>query len=395
MSSRPRNMAKKDGVQSSLIDALRFISLAQRSDAKATVNQTHCILENRRAIAFDGTMAICTPIEEDVAICPHTDKFLDALQKCGQNFAITQLDSGKVKISNAKFGAFVDCLPRVSLPYLDADPIIPGAIVNDEIKLALETVGKLANDKAETFVETAVLLKANSAAATDRYVMLEYWHGLDLPTMTLPKPSAIALCKIKKAITGFGYSVNTATFHFDDGSWLRTKLHEQTYPDIGRVLDKKSNAWPVPPNFFEALRAVEPFTNAQGTVLFGQNVLHTHDDAQTGATHEVIGIPKNLRFKAAHLLKAEPFIKQIDFIGQDSIAFFFDGGKVRGAITQLAKTHEEKMQEYRASPEYAEMETRRKASEDQRRAEWQAKQAAKPWYPGKDNETFEDQDIPF
>lgn len=392
MTPRPRGLGKREAETSALVEALRFISLAQKSDAKAFPCQHHCIMENNAVIGFDGNMAMCARIEENVSICPETFKFIDALIRCGQSFQLTQLDNNKIKIANAKFGVHVDCMARGDLPSIAPDPNIAPA--NDELKVALATVCSLANDKAEKFVETTVLVKAGSVAATNLFVMLEYWHGIDLPTMTLPKATAVALTKIKKPLVGFGYGGNSATFHFDDGSWLRTQLHSQAYPDIGRVLDKQSNAWPLPPNFYEAVRALEPFTNEQGTILFSQNALRTHSQEQTGAVHEVIGIPQNLRFKAKHLLLAEPHIKKIDFLGKDGIALFF-GDKVRGAITQVAKSHEELMAEYRASPEYAAREEARKASEDERRAKWEAEQAAKPWYPGKDKETFEDQDIPF
>jgi hypothetical protein len=355
MAGKPRNMAKKSVEQSTLLEALKFIGVAQRFDDKASVNQKHCVLVNRTAVAFDGALAAGTPIEEDVAICPHTKLFIDALLRCGQSFTLTQLDETKVKIATAKFSAFVPCLPRQALPDILPDPNI--APLSDALKTALGAVAGLVKAEGATVVEATALVRAGSCVATDRHVMLEAWHGHDLPQMALPKVAINALLKTSKVLCGFGYSGNTATFWFEDGSWIRTQLWDAKYPDIDKVFNQPSNAWPVPAEFFEAVRAVAPFNEA-GQIIFGQNCLRSHDQEQVGATREVNGIPKGIRYGSRHLLMAEPYIKTIDFVGKDGVGFFFNGN-VRGAITQLAKTYDEtlaeervKWEERRNSPEY-------------------------------------------
>ena len=85
-------------------------------------------------------------------------------------------------------------------------------------------------------------------------MLMEAWHGLDLPpNVPLPKQFVAALVKQKKNLTGFGFSRSSATFYFEDGCWLRTQLYSDEWPDVsveGQSIgstDKRhevSNEWP-------------------------------------------------------------------------------------------------------------------------------------------------------
>jgi hypothetical protein len=48
----------------------------------------------------------------------------------------------------------------------------------------------------------------------------------------------------------------------------------------------------------------------------------------------VIGLPNGPVFKAKQLRIIEPYVKTIDFIGANGIAYFF-GDNVRGAVTGI------------------------------------------------------------
>lgn len=323
----PRNR-KRSEPASPLADALKFISVAQQETG--TPYQTHSILENGFALAFNGVITAGMAIAENVTFCPHSARFNDALARAGQSYVITQLDAESVAIKAGPFRAVVPCLPRASLPACIPDaPIAP---LDDRLLQALAVVSGLCSGDPAHIATAAILLRAGSAIATDRFLALEYWHGLDLPCMRLPKATATALCKAGKPLARLGYSGNSATFYFSDGSWLKSQLYSESYPNIDMVLNVKSNPWPVPQNFFEGVRSIAPFND--GNVVFGQNVLRSHYEDNVGASYEVSGIPKGLRFNAKHLLAVEHYAKQIDFAGVCDVTYFF-GDNVRGCLTQL------------------------------------------------------------
>ena len=80
------------------------------------------------------------------------------------------------------------------------------AVIDDRIKAAFEAVLPLATDGAQHAHLAAVLLQSGSAVATNGHVLAEYWHGIDLPPMLIPKASAVAILKA-------GKGKNLGTYH--------------------------------------------------------------------------------------------------------------------------------------------------------------------------------------
>jgi hypothetical protein len=314
-------------VSSALLSALRFISVAQKEDG--LVYQSHSILANNYAIAFDGVIAAGARIDEDLQACPHTLRLVAALSKCGESLAITQLDRDRLSIKSEKFKAVIPCAEYETLNHIQPD--MPCASIDDRLKQGLSVVSCLISDNAKTVVESAILIQANSMVSTNRHVMLEFWHGIDLPpNLLVPKSFAQAIVKSPKKLARFGFSQSSVTFYFEDESWIRTQLYQEQYPNVSRVLDAAANPWPLPQNFYLALGAVESFCE-DNRLYFREGLLASHSVEGAGATYEVAGLPNGLIFNPNYLRVIEPHIKTIDFIGQNGIAYFY-GESVRGAI---------------------------------------------------------------
>jgi hypothetical protein len=322
--------ADKATASSALVNALKFVSVAQKEIGQPY--QTHVALLNNTAVAFDGTVAAGCQIEEDLVACPHTLRLIDALAKCGDTLSITQLDGDRLSIKSDKFKAYVPCVPVDNLTVAYPDP--PCAVIDDRIKKGFEVVGVLASDNSQHVVTASILLRAGSMVATDRNIMFEYWHGIDLPPgIVVPKAGAIAVTKINKPLAQLGFSSRSVTFYFEDGSWLRSQLYDDKWPDIDRVLNVKNNPWPIPEGFFKAVEAVASFSQS-GALYFKPNLLRSHAEDGIGASYEVTGLPGGPIYRAKHLKLIEPYAKTIDFIGQNGIAYFY-GDDIRGAITSM------------------------------------------------------------
>lgn len=330
-------MARKPGTKtenkSGLLTALEFCSCV--SEKLGAPYETHIGLRNNWAIAFNGTVAAGAPIAEDIYCYPHNLLFIEALSKCDENFSLTQLDNSRLSIKSGKFKAVVPCLDPLLMQNATPDPQIVG--ITNKFKEAVEAVGVLASENAQHVLTASVLMNGSTVISTNRVMLLEYWHGLDLPpNVPLPKEFVKALTKQKKNLTGFGFSHNSATFYFEDGCWLKTQLYADSWPDVSRILNRQANLWSIDPNFFKALSAVAPFSEC-GNVYSRLNLLCSHADEGAGATYECGGIPAGFIYPIKQLEIMKPYVKKIDYMCQGlhnfSYCLYFEGETMRGVIS--------------------------------------------------------------
>lgn len=323
--------ANQSGAQS-LIKALQFVALAQKP--QGTNYQTHCLLNRNWAVAFDGVLTIGTKIEEDVTACPKTADLLAALLKCGQVVAISQLSEFVLSIRSDKFKAAINCVRFEDMPQMWPDA--PVAAVNDELREAFEACGWLAQEGAERAHLASVLLQAGSVVATNGAVLIEYWHGIDLPPgLMLPKSAVTALTKINKPLVRFGFSDVSATFYFDDESFLKTQLFKDQYPAYAKVFDQfqGGTVMPLPSDFFAGVEAVASFSDSKFIFLRGDKV-QSHEAEEQGATYDLKGVPQHMSFNHEYLIKLAPHFKNVIFTERSAS---FQNDKVRGAI--MAGSH--------------------------------------------------------
>jgi hypothetical protein len=323
---------KTTTIANQLVNALKFISLADHD--KGTPNETHCILTNNWAQAYDGVIAASIPIQENITAIPHTSLLLSALSKCGQNLSVTQLDANRISIKSDKFRAIVPCLDSNFLSMVAPDP--PIALVSNALKLALETVAFLAKDSSDNVIEASILMKEHSVIATDRALLLEAWHGIDLPPgIVLPKATVTALCKSVDKLTTFGFSNNTITFYFENRAWLRSSRYSDNWPDLHHLLDLPCNMQPIPKDFFAGVDAIEAFAH-NDVLSFQENLLCAQGaDGGVSASYEVVGLQPGPRFSAKRLKIIAPHCQFADFFVDRKMIFC--GNNVRGILCGMGR----------------------------------------------------------
>lgn len=315
----------------SLIAALKFVSVAQRKAGPTNVQFSN--ISNNWAAAFDGVLTAACPIEEDLQACPNTLQFIDALSKADDELSITQLNLNTLSVTAGAFKGLVPCVAVDEVPIPPPDPQC--AIVDDRLKAAFAAVAGLVTEGAQNATFAAVLLQAGSAVATNGAALLEYWHGIDLPPgMMVPKAAAVAIAKAGPALTGFGFSQSSATFYFENGAFIKTQLFGERYPNYETVFNVGSvNPWPVPFEFFKAVRAVESFSQ-NGNVFFEDGAILSNIAHEQASTYKVEGLPERMGFNAKLLLSVEHAFKQAHFDAASNKAIFF-GENMRGAIMGL------------------------------------------------------------
>lgn len=335
--AKPRRTAKPKEPQSTLAKALDFIKVAQVDKANDLKTKSHCRLAAGYAVAFDGVLALGHPIDEDLNLCPHTYRLTDALKRCKQTLSITQLEGDKLVIKSGGFRAVIPCLNPAALPY--AVPDVQAGVIDESIKEGFAMLNPIISGAGQTTVEASLLLQNNSMVATDRQVMLEFWHGINLPDgLAIPKQAVTAVCKISLKPVGIGVSDRTVTFHYDGGAWLRTQLYGEEWPDITRILNAgdPSKAVPVPPALFDAIDAVSSFSNdliSNGAIFTFDGKIGSHNTEEHGATYELDGVTPGLCFGAKHLSALKGVATSVDMVGENGITYFY-GERTRGAVAQ-------------------------------------------------------------
>lgn len=326
----PKPRSKTVAQSSNLLNAIQFVGSVLKD--KGAPFETHVSLGNQWAIGFNGVLSAGHKIDEQLEAYPQNQLFLAALLKCSEALSITLLESNKLSIKSGNFKALVPCVDSDSMHLIEPDPAV--ATIDDRFKKALETVGVLAAENAQSVVTASILMNGYSLIATDRKFIMEAWHGIDLPAgLTLPKAFVAPLTKTKKALARFGFSNSSATFYFEDDSWLKTQTYADVYPDLNSLLSKEANLWSVPEKFFEAIKAIEPFSD-DGNIYFHDGFLRSHFSDTVGASFEIAGTPKGVVYPAKYLNMLNGIADKIDFASphEKGYCLKFQGETARGII---------------------------------------------------------------
>jgi hypothetical protein len=332
--AKPRSKkAKANTPVSGLLDALRFCAPASKEIGQP--NQTHIRLANHWAIAFDGIVAMGHKIDNDIEACPHTHTLITALSKCTEATQITQMGNNRLAIQSGRFRASVPCLRDDLLGPVAPDP--PCANINPAVVHALRIVGVIAQENAQRIMLASAMLRSGSAVATDGSRLMEVWHGVDLPTIIIPKAFINVLQTIEKPAVHFGFGPTSATFYFDDGSWIRSQLYSEKWPDIDRVLNTPCNPWPVPEGLKEALATITDLAGEDARVYFGPKTVRTAQSPEIGASCELAGnLPDGLIFDIDYLEEQLAYAKTVDWsVGEQRAMACFYGDNYRGMLMQV------------------------------------------------------------
>lgn len=329
--------AKKKAAQG-LFDALSFIQPATNDMQDY---QEFARFSNKWAVAFDGALAMGHPIEEELNLCPHLGRLKAAIDKAGSTIAIAATENGRLSVSGEKLRAVVPCLPPERYP-----PVMPDvqcAVIDDRIKEGFKALTKLAKDEADKVHEATVLLRGNSMVATNGQLILEFWHGIDLPPgLAIPQRAAQALAKSTKPLTGFGFDWGrSATFYFEGGAWLKTQLYDEPWPNVDDILNIAAYPSDVPVGLWDGLDAIEKFSE-DGGIHFDTDKLRStyatmaNDGAPElnyGATYDVPGLQARHSFTAKLLKLAQPACLQLDYTTHADRAVFYNNvANLRGVL---------------------------------------------------------------
>lgn len=327
-----KRLSKKQSAASELLEAIKFINLAQRKEGESY--KLHCKLQNNFATAFDGVIACGHKIEDSLDAQPRTEVLLKALAKCGNSLSITHVDN-QLAIVSGKFKVFVPCDPN---PQIVIRPDPPCAALDARLAASLAIVGDLPEEGDERTACRSVLIQAGSVVGCRRgHVIIEAWHGIELPPgLCVPVRAIKAILDSKKELTQLGFSASSVTFYFSDGSWIRSQLDEGKWPDYQRMLNLSPKYETVPGGLFDGLQTLKDFSEDK-RIRLKNGSISTHSNSGVGASVDCDEISGNATFATAYLEYMKDLATEADFY-HDRGCFFIgerDGIKVRGAIAKM------------------------------------------------------------
>lgn len=327
MARKPKAVASANDDREKLIAALDFVLLATKGNDEG--KSAFVAFHNNCVTAENDTLTLGVAVDVGLELCPEAAKFRAALIQCESTFQLTQLDDSAVSI---KSGAFRALIPAIAPGMIAQNvPDLPCALINNNIRNAFEACSKTMS-KGERVFNKSVLLRSGSAVGTNGGILVEYWHGLDLPgVFGIPKKTVETILGTAKPLYSLGYSDRSITFYFEDGSFLKSRIMSEAWPDVDRLLNSFDTAthaiWP---QFFAALKAVQAFVQ-NDTIHFHANHLGTAHTLELGASFQVPGLPDDRHFSATYWRILEPYIDHVK-LGLTGSPTSFTGRNVRGLI---------------------------------------------------------------
>lgn len=314
-----------------MLDSLRFVQGAvAKKDFVAAL--THFRIQNGMIRGYNGMMALCGPIDLDLDVSPKAAPFIKAVQTCKGPVAIHMTPTGRLAIKSGAFKAFVDCITE---PFPEVEPEGQEIPLNGEVLGVLKQLAPFIAEDASRPWARGILLRGQSAYATNNVCLIERWLGYDFPVaINIPKAAVTELLRIGEEPERLQMSENNVTFHFPEGRWLRTQTYPTDWPDFGRILDQPSNQVPVPAGFFEAIADLAPFVDELGRVHLGAGAMTTGAGDAEGATVELPDLTATGCYHFKQLGLLEDVAESIDLSTYPAPCLFL-GDRLRGAIVGM------------------------------------------------------------
>lgn len=326
-----------------LIDAVKNTISIQKSTN--TDRLTHCWLYKGYVVATNDQLIIGSPIEGiSFDCCPHSKTLLAALERCDGATVFTMDEQTQtLTVTSGRMRVPVPCIGPTALS--DLAPDQPQGPATERLRDALRIVAGMVNDTAQSPIMRAVYMGPNLAQGSgDGCTVIQVWHGIEaMPTLALPKESAVAISKHPVELVSIGTNYGRATFWFADNSFISTVLYDQKAPNFDAVAEYKGTEQPVKPDsvFYDAIRKMQPFT--KDSTGASSNIV-TFEGGKIWAGEPHIGnaefeypepVLDECAFNSNYLLQIESIatLFNLGYNQSGNQVLYYQGENLRGAIS--------------------------------------------------------------
>lgn len=296
---------------------------------------THFCIRDGKILGYNGAIALCTPTDLNLNCMPKAVPFVKAVQTCRDTVELHLTANGQLSVRSGNFTAHVGCLEEQDYPNVAPE----GQIIDlkdGHLLEALEVLSPFVAEDASRSWARGILLRGQSAYATNNIIIIEKWLGYTFPIeVNIPDEAVNELIRIGEEPIQIQVAENSITFHFAQNRWLRCQLLTTEWPDVSKVLDRPSDPKPVPEGFFTALEDLTPFIDDLEHVYLHSDVVSTVPIDGIGATVKIPGMIEAGIYNIRQLRHLEGVIKEIDLTQAPAPCLFY-GDKLRGAIVSMA-----------------------------------------------------------
>lgn len=290
----------------------------------------HFAIEGGRVRAYNGMLALSSPIPFNIDCYPKADMLIKAIGMCDETVTLSLTPAGKLSVKSGAFKALVSCVEKSDV---HLEPAGSEVACNGEALLqAFKVLAPIIGDDASRPWANGILLRGESAFATCNVVLCEYWMGQSFPhVVNIPEVAVREVVRIGEAPAALRMDENSISFLYEDGRWIRSQLFSTQWPDLSKVLDRACNATEIDERIFTAMQQLKPFVDKSGRVIFKPNEVATHDAEEEGGHVELPGSVMQGIYSLEMIMLLKGLAKQADFSAYPKPCLFY-GDRLRGAI---------------------------------------------------------------
>lgn len=267
-----------------MLDALKFIKGGVSKKDPVPV-LTHFSIKDGVIRGYNGVICMAAPIALDLNCQPKAQPFTKAIEICeglpdAPSFAMTA--AGRLTVRSGKFKVHIESSPD---EFPDLKPEGELVEVQPGLLAAFKTLAPMIAEDASRAWARGILLRNGSAFATNNIVIGEYWTGYQMPfDMNVPDECIREIIRVKQDPVSVQATSRSITFHFANGSWIKSQLLTTDWPNVSPVLDRPSEPTPLPSDFFDILGQLAPYADASRRLFIRGNTLSTHLEEGIGAS---------------------------------------------------------------------------------------------------------------
>lgn len=290
----------------------------------------HFAIEGGRVRAYNGVLALSSPIPFNIDCYPKADMLYKAIANCDETVTLSLTPAGKLSVKSGAFRALISCVEKSEVHLEPTGDVVQcdGEVLLKAFKLLEPMIG----DDASRPWANGILLRGESAFATCNVVLCEYWMGSPFPhVVNIPAAAVREVIRVGEAPTHLQMDENSISFMYDDGRWIRTQLFSTEWPDLSKILERGCNAIEVDTRIFDALGKLKPFVDKSSRVIFKPGEVATHDAEEEGGHIELAGSVMQGIYSLEMLSLLKGLATHADFTTYPKPCLFY-GDRLRGAI---------------------------------------------------------------
>ena len=239
-----------------MLNTLRFVRGAvSTKDLVPVLTSFH--LYGDRMQGTNGRITVDAPCSTKITdFTVNANRFLSAVDACEGEPIISITKGDKLSVKKGSFKALIPLVDHSSFPKIGPDKTVK---LGTELLSTLRLLRSFIGEDASRPWACGVLIKSDFIYATNNIVLCRTPFSWKHKEAVLPSFAIDELLRINQEPVGVGFSDNSITFKYEDGSWLKSTLFHNEWPDVESMLSKIKVTTKVPEDLESNIRKVIPF----------------------------------------------------------------------------------------------------------------------------------------